>query len=523
LCDGIIMRQSYRLIWNSIVIWIMRVLRVFPELIVIPFIIHRLGESLYGIYVLGWSLIPVLDLLRVGVSSGLVKYSAEYFEHNDIDSINKTLSTACIMTATLGLIVGVAILLAVNVFGGWLVAVSPEHSHLLKFTCNAVAIMIMATFPFMPYSGILHARQRYDLFNFVNTVFVYLRVGVIVGWFVFVGPSFEVLMIASALYFFASNFVHVILAKRLVPGLKSRLILSDIDTAKLLTGFGSVVVLYSICVVINVSGIRWIIGTMISPAFVGVFALIYKPAALMQQLIQAMSLSIFPATSRYEARRDVRMLKELLRRSTRYITIFGILGMVEVIFLIRPVLGLWLGENYEYLAPYAIVMCGGMTLWMSTSAAGHMLRGMAMLKESFVSMLVGPVILTVTIIFVSISLGWNNYWQIILAYSLGYLISIGMRIFFCSRKLNLAIAGFLWHAYGEALTIGLPLGGVIYILTVKYQINGILARQLIAIGTIAMFGVLFASLFMTSVEKELVKNIKGSLLSRLSRRNREVS
>ncbi len=509
------MRQSYRLIWNSFAIWILRILRTIPEIILLPFIIHRLGEAQYGIYILGWSLIPVFELLRMGMSSGIVKYSAEYFEKNNIEKINQILSTSCLMCGILGFIAGVGILLATNLNPGLINSVSPENPELLKFTCNAVGIIIIITFPIMPYAGILHSIQRYDLWHFVIVISIYIRLFIIIGWFWIFGKSFEVLIIASALYYIISNYVHVLFAKRLVSGIKFHFNKVNKKSAKILFGFGSVVVLCSLCTVVNTSGVKWITGAMISPAFVAVLAIIYKPASLLKQLVQAMALSIMPAASRYSGKNEIKILKELFIRSTRYITIFLSICMIEILYLMTPVVTLWLGDKYGYLGPLIIVFCGGMAVWMSTAAAEQILRGILMLKETFLTYLVGPVLITVGIIITSIILGYTNYWPIVIAYCIGFFISAAMRIYFCADKFKIKLSYLLWHSYGEPILLLIPVITLFYFAIYYIGIKGLIERQIMAAVSILFFIVLFFIFFTTEKEKQLIKNIRISLFNRL--------
>jgi hypothetical protein len=50
------MRQSHLIFSNAIIIWVARVLLLVPQLIMVPFLIHRIGDVGYGVYALTWSL-----------------------------------------------------------------------------------------------------------------------------------------------------------------------------------------------------------------------------------------------------------------------------------------------------------------------------------------------------------------------------------------------------------------------------------------------------------------------------------
>ncbi len=511
------MRQSYRLIWNSVVIWLLRILRLFPELILIPYIIGSLGESLFGIYILGWSLVPVFDLLRMGMSSGLVKYSAEFFEKGEIENINKSLSTSCVLSGGLGLAAGVILLIVVNFFSGWLKVVSPQYAHLLKLTCNTVAVMIITTFPIMPYAGIIHALQRYDIYNLIYVSFVYLRVTVIIGWFVLFEPSYEALIYVSVTSYILRNLANVFVAKKLLPGVRCSFRFVERQMLRLLLSFGGIVLLCSLCTIINTTGVKWIVGTLISPAFVGVLAIIQKPPHMIKELIQAMTLSLMPAASRYSVRQDPKLLRELFVKSTRYINLVLLAGMVEIVFVIMPLMHLWLGADYVYLVPFIIVLSGGTCIWMSSSAAVQVLRGLGMLRETLLSYVIGPVLTTIPIVVLSIIFGYKGYWPVVIGYLAGFIVSSVIRFIFCTKRLNIHIGMYIWQTFGQVLVVTLPPAAVFFMLAHYFNIDGFVGRQSLAAVSIGLAAVLFLVFFVTGQEKRLAVNIKDSLQRRIRR------
>ena len=501
------MRQSYRLIWNSIAIWGLRVLRVIPQLFLLPFIIHRLGESLYGIYILAWSIIPVLDLLQGGIASGIVKYSAQFLRNKEIDKVNRILSNACLMTGTLGFLGGGFILFITTFIPGWLESISAENAQQLKLACNIVGLAIITSFPIMPYAGILHSLQRYDIYNLIKVLFAYIQVGVIVSWFLIFSPSFEVLVIASGISYFLSNLFLVFIAYKIVPGLSNSSKYYHTGAFKLLLGFGSVMFLCNICLVINTSGIRWMMGILVSPAFVGVLAIITKPAQLIQQIVQAMSLSVMPAASKYFADKDIKTLSELLVRGTRYIVLVLIVGMMSVLLMTKSVLKIWMGAEYQYLTVYVILLCTSTSILLSSSCAHHMLRGMGMLRASLMSAAIGPVFITVGLIGGLLKLDISPYYAVTIGLSAGYVFSAILKNFYCLRKLGNSMLSFYWLAYGQGLIVAVPVFLIFWLVSNIFWNDALMANLLISFIAILTFIIVFVLIFATTKEKEMTKRI----------------
>jgi len=509
------MRQSHRLIWNSLVIWSMRVFRLVPELVLLPFLMHRLGTESYGIYVLAWSILPVLALVQDGIGSAVVKYSAEFFGQSKIEHVNKVLSTSCLLLTIIGLISGLLPILVADFVPSFLGTTGQQDSGAITFAFYVLGIMVMLSFPLMPYAGILHSLQRYDLFALVRTVFGYLRAGAIVCCFSLVGPSIEVLVIVSAATEVLSGLCLAIIAYCLVPGLRNRLSLCNRNTAKMMLGFSTMILLCSLCSVINNSGVKWMMGLLVSPAFVAIMAVMLVPPRLMGEVVQGMSLSIMPATSKYSAQRNRKMLRELLVRGTRYMTLVVTVGMMAILLLSKPVLRVWMGAEYEYLSIYVIILCGGNAVWMSTSCTHHMLRGMGMLRSSLACAAVGPVIVTLGTILVVLRIGASAYWALISGLMFGQIVATVMRIAFCTSRTGVRVKELLWHAYGEPMAIAVPVTVIALAAVHHLHAGGLVARITASTVAILVFTGFFGLVFLTQQEKQLARGIFQSVYLRM--------
>lgn len=496
-------------------IWSLRVLQLIPQVFLLPFLIHRIGKDLFGIYVLAWSFVPIFDLLQAGIASGVVKYSAEYHEKKQIGQINRILSTSCLMTGSLGFLGGLFIVVIINFIPGLLQNISEHNPEQLRLACNSIALMIIVSFPLMPYSGILHSLQRYDIFSLTKVAFDYLRVGIIVIWFLVWGPSFEVLVLVSAVSYLLLNICLTLTAYNKMPGLKCDFRLCNLKTFRLLMGFGVMVFFRNFCMVINKSGVTWMSGILISPGFVGVLAIIKKPAELMKQTIQAMSVSIMPATSKYCAQGNQTILRELFLRGTRYMTAALTVGMIMVALLAQPIMKLWMGPEYEYLYPYVITLCLGMSIWMSTDSAGRMLEGMGMLRARLISSFVGPVLITIPLILILLLVFDLGYWAIVLGLVAGYMVETVMRIIYLIRKTSLKLRTFFWYAYGQGLIIMIPLMCLLEWVIYYYDLRSLLVRVPIAFLSLSVYIVLFMLFWATKAEKAMIGNIFNLVRSRI--------
>jgi O-antigen/teichoic acid export membrane protein len=195
-------------------------------------------------------------------------------------------------------------------------------------------------------------------------------------WFRMVGASVEALVIIMAVTLFLSRLLQVPLAYRLVPGLQNRFHSFDRGSFRLIASFGAAAVLASLCLAANATGVRWLMGTLVSTGFVAHLAIILMPGLLLGQVVGAATTIVMPAASAYEATGNRQMLRELLVRGMRYTTILVLAGVIVASLLMRNILSIWIGSGYVFLAPYALGTFVSVSFMLSTSAAHHMLKGL---------------------------------------------------------------------------------------------------------------------------------------------------
>src|SRR5207302_9345570 len=69
-----------------------------------PYIVHRLGDEAYGVWVLIFSLTGYYGLFDLGIRSSIVRYVAKYSATKDYDQLNRLVNTAMFSYGAIGLI-----------------------------------------------------------------------------------------------------------------------------------------------------------------------------------------------------------------------------------------------------------------------------------------------------------------------------------------------------------------------------------------------------------------------------------
>ena len=505
------MQQSHRLIYNTFILWLMRVLRLIPDLLLLPLILRQVGQDAYGVYVLAWSLTVVVELAQVGLSTAVVKYGAACFAERRMDELNRILSAACAYCLAVGVLGCLVISLLAQLSRGGLWMSSHAGTEAGSFAFFMVGLTVLVTVPVSPYLGILQAMQRHDLAAVVQTGTQYLRLLLVLVWFAVMGPSLESLMIGSVLAFATRSWLLVWLAYRLVPGLHNRITQIRREVLWRLFSFGGMILLCTGCTALGDTGMKWMMGCLVDTSFVAHMSILLLPAQLLSEIVAAMTLTVMPAASQCCALAQGAVMKELLVRGTRYVALAGAAATVAAVFALRPVLAAWLGSGYVFLSGYALVVLSSAAFLMSTSCAHHVLRGTGHLGLSLLNSVVGIALVPPVVAAVGTCISGRPYGALVVGVSLGNIVYGVMQIVTCSAVVGVPLREVVLRSYVPVLCSA----GVICLglLSVEgcFGVGGV--GEQIAKGMVAsiLCGLVFCICFSTSAERNLLK--EGVLLA----------
>ena len=507
------MRQSHRLIYNAVVILVTRALRFLPELVLLPFVIHRLGDEAYGIYVLAWSLIVALNRVGDPIHSAIVKYNASYVIKERIEEINGLISTAFVFSVIIAVIACITVITLALFCPHYLGISDPKLIRLYIIAFIIIGITILIAFPMMPYVGAMYSIQRHDIFFISDTISSYIKAIVIVFWFMAVGPSITVLIVICGVTFIIPRAIMIVLTYRYFPGMKNRIQFCNWATFQTIFSFAGVLLLASICYVINFTGIKWTMGLLVSAAFITHLEIILIPSRYLGQIAHAMTLTVMPAASKYDATGNTKQLQELFVRGTRYISLILIPIIIGAIFIMEPVIRLWLGSEYKFLTKYILILLCSSAAQNTAYCANQMLRGIGKINIVLVNSIIGQAVLPAAIAIAIFKLTGDPYWAVTIGLSAGVIIYGTMQVGFCVNIFKMSFIDILVKSYIQPLAIAIPLFIMALLVVLYLHLTELPALIIVSFATIALYLLLFYKKFATQKERELMIKAKNYCLS----------
>jgi O-antigen/teichoic acid export membrane protein len=134
-----------------------------------PLLVHDLGDSGFGLFVLVGAIVGYVGLLDFGIGPGLVRHFTECDETGDTRGVEQIMTLAVTFYLVMGLVVGGLLFVSVPWIVGWL-----KVSEALRKTAEISVVIVFGYFILSCLVGILTARlislHRMDLTSLITLV-----------------------------------------------------------------------------------------------------------------------------------------------------------------------------------------------------------------------------------------------------------------------------------------------------------------------------------------------------------------
>jgi O-antigen/teichoic acid export membrane protein len=309
-----------------------------------PFVVHHLGNSAYGIWILVSSLTGYLGLLNLGVRAAVTRYVAQYYAESKDQEASAVTSSALAIFLIAGIIAvltsGIIALLIVPLFHVPVGFQFAARIVLILAGLNVGTALVSGVF-----GGVLAALHRFDLLNFVdvgNAVLSALTIVLVLS----AGKGLIALALVNLLYAIAVGVANALAVKRIYPGLSIRFSKCDIDHLKLIFSFS----IYSFLLQLSFNFIFYsdsiVIGAVLSVSMITFFAIAGNLINYSRMLISGISTTMTPRAGALEATGRTHEVQQLLLKATRLATL--VILPIALTFLLRGTsfIRLWMGPEY---------------------------------------------------------------------------------------------------------------------------------------------------------------------------------
>jgi O-antigen/teichoic acid export membrane protein len=340
-----------------------------------PFILHRLGDTAYGIWVLIFSVTGYYGLFDLGIRSSVIRYVSTYTATGDQEGIAKLINTSLATYTAIGA-VAMAVTLVCSLFVDRLFKIPPDFLTTARWLFLMVGAAVAMGFPTGVFGGILEGLQQFYFVNLTNLISTLLRAVLIV---LALTRGYGLLTIAfiTVVLPILSSFVRAAIVLRTLP-VRYGWSYVDRGAFREIANYSAVSLILMIAYKLRFKTDEIVIGTFLSVTAITYFSIGDRLLDYASEVVSSLAQIFVPMSGQSDARGDKGHLRKILVAGNRVcaLIIFPITAIL--IILGKSIIEAWVGPRYVAASyPVLVVLAIPMTLSLAQAASPRILYGMA--------------------------------------------------------------------------------------------------------------------------------------------------
>lgn len=497
----------YKISRNSFSNLVSTVVAFAVSLFLLPFIVHHIGLTKFGIWVLVNSLIGYMGLLDAGLAPTLVKKSAEHLAKGEWAELNETVSIVFTLYLLMGALVG-ALIYGLSFFVPQLFNVPTEDISTFKKVLWIVGLQTALSFPMSIWNGLMGGLQDFHVSNVISISCQLGRV-LVTAVLLMLGFGLISLIWLGVCVATFGWLVSIFWIKRRIPNLHVRLSRLPLTKVKDLVRFSGAMLISGIAGRAIQGTDRVIIGLFLPVASISIYEVGGRISNYTRNILYSVLSPTIPAASDLNARNEKAMLQNLYLKGTKYLLIlFSALVAILLLFG-REFIALWMGKGFEQSVWVMYILIIGNLYQSQNVVADAMLIGIGRLRAYTIGMTIYPILnITLSVLFI---LRWGLI-GVALATTLTIVIIESYFSVYMARILGIRTLALLEACHLPAIVSVIP--AILVICYVRLIVN---MQSWIGLSMgVAVFSFLFLLSFMafglSRYEKEIIKTkVLGTL------------
>jgi O-antigen/teichoic acid export membrane protein len=335
-----------------------------------PFVVHYLGATVYGVWILLVSLTGYLGLLDLGVRGAVTRYIAQFYVQRKHEEASRLVSSALVIFVLLG---AMAFFTSIAVA---LAATSRFHvPDNLRSTIPIVIIIIglsiVSSLISNVFGAVIAGLQYFELMNGIETGAAVLKAVAIV-FALKHGGGLVALAVINLAVSTGVGLIYSRMVSKLYPELAIRYIFANLDNVRLIFSFGGYLFFLNVSTYLILYTDSIVISAFLSVTMVTFFAIAGNLVTFSRSLITGISITVTPLASSLDAEGKSKQLERIGMIGPRYATMFML--PIAITFLLRgkTFIGLWMGLPYRepagnVLQILSLALCFGAASQVATS------------------------------------------------------------------------------------------------------------------------------------------------------------
>jgi O-antigen/teichoic acid export membrane protein len=311
--------------------------------LLMPWLVHHLGDRIYGYWALVGAILGYYGVLDFGIVTAVEWHVAKAIGEKDPTAANRAISTAFYTFAGLG---GVILLITIVLAGiAHIFVTSPSDAALFQKVVLITGIGFATGFPGRAFLGALSAHLRWDLISAIGLANLLLRTGLIV-FVISAGGGLVSLAAVSVLGDLLAFISYLVALRRIQDQFKLSFALASLPTLKGILPYST----FTFIIKIN-DQLRLYIDPVVVSAFVNVgavthYAIGQRLSLTFRDFMISLLGILAPWFSRLFGSKDYAAMRKVLAFGTK-ISVSTATIITSILLLYgKPFIVIWMGTNY---------------------------------------------------------------------------------------------------------------------------------------------------------------------------------
>ena len=340
-----------------------------------PFILHRLGDAAFGIWVLIFSVTGYYGIFDLGIRSSVIRYIAKFTAVQDKEGLAKFFNTILATYSCIGLVTTL-VTLALFPFVGSMFKIPPDFLTTARWLFLMVGLSVALGFPLGVFAGMLEGLQRFYLLNFTNVVGLALR-GILTVIALRRGYGLLTVGLITVLLPLVVAGLRAIMVMRILPIPVGWRYL-DRGVFHEMSNYSGVTFIIQVAYKLRFKTDVVVIGHFLTASSITIFSIGGRLVEYAGEVVSALAQIFVPMSSQSDAKGDLTQLRKIFVAGNRAcaLVIFPVTAIL--IILGQPIIEAWVGLRYVADSyPVMLVVLIPTTLILAQSASPRILFGMA--------------------------------------------------------------------------------------------------------------------------------------------------
>ena len=369
-----------RLLLSAFTNWLAFAATLLVSFFLSPYLIHKLKDGPYGVWVYAESILSYFTLFDLGIAACLVRFVAKFHTNGSWDELNRMASSCLVLFMGLGF--------AVLLLGAALtpVLVPPMlKSGLPRAEITWVLLLMLGnlaiTLPLSLFPAMLDGLERFAAKSLIRIIFLAIKT---IGSIVLMEnqPTLLGLCILHTICNLAENVALVLLTFAYLPGLRLSRYSVDRATFRIVGGYSFSAFLIMLSGRVCVQSAAIVIGLFLDTPAITWFAISLRLVEYAKSFLRSATITLTPAISSMEAAGDWSGVRRMFRNATRWVLYLILPVQLGLVLFGKSFIQIWMGSTdyAERCYPSLVILSTTLSLVLAQSIAARILYGMDRLR-----------------------------------------------------------------------------------------------------------------------------------------------